>query len=578
MQALETSPFESLEKQCLDAVLAAAVFDGWNDKTLENAAKATPDGAILTLFPGGMLDVAEAWHRHLDAAMLAAYAANHAPEKIRHRVHALILHRLNAALPHRDAVRALLAWYMLPQHWPAAQKYLFSVGDTIWRAAGDTSTDFNYYSKRFLCGEVYRATVLYWLNDNSPEQSDTAAFCARRIDGILKLGSTIGQVKKPLDSMGQFISRTLGKLRPLVVLLALVATTPSQANETSDAIIATRTAATKIQHETATTEKALEILSTERIRLATSIQDIQEAIASQQVLLQSHRAQTRTAEVALDKALQNSSATLQQLLQLARRPAAAALLPDADPRKTLHGAALLRWQANTLQKDIAHLNEKLDALAQAEAVQQATLDRLDTDAARLTEEQHNLNKKLEEKQNLYAAQKEEAERLKKELDMLAKKEETLRGFLNALDKRHPATQANPLPLAEDENTRSNGRHPVAGTVSRRFGENYQGYNSQGITYTAPEAALVTAPISGRVAYAGAYAKYGEVIILAVGKGDYLVLAGLKDVLVRSGETLAAGEPVGRLKDGGEDCCHLYVELRRRGTPINPLPYLLRSAS
>ncbi|MFN7902488.1 MAG: COQ9 family protein [Holosporales bacterium] len=578
MQALETSPFESLEKQCLEAVLTAVVFDGWNDKAFDNAAKVTPEGAILTVFPGGMPDVADAWHRQLDSAMLSAYTEGSVPEKVRQRVHALIMHRLNAALPHRDAVRALLAWYLLPQHWLAAQHYLFAVGDTIWRAAGDTSTDFNYYTKRFLCGEVYRATVLYWLNDNSVDQVNTAAFCARRIDDVLKVGGTVGKLAKPLDDVGAFISRALGKLRPLAIILAVLLTTPSHANDTHNAIIATRSAAKKVEAEAASTEKVVAQLSNERIRLAASIQDIQETIVAQNILLQTHRAQTRAAEVALDKALHNSSTTLQQLLQLARRPVAAALLPDEDPRKTLHGAALLRWQANTLQKDIAHLNEKLDALAQAEATQQATLDKLDTDAALLKEEQLSLNKQLEEKKNLYAAQQEEAGRLKKELDILAKKEETLRGFLSALDKRHPATQARPLPLAEDETARPTGRHPVAGTISRRFGENYQGYNSQGITYAALEAALVTAPVSGRVAYAGAYAKYGEVVILAVGKGDYLVLAGLKDVLVHSGETLAAGEPVGRLTDGGEDCCHLYVELRRRGIPINPLPYLLRSAS
>ena len=37
----------------------------------------------------------------------------------------------------------------------------------MWRIAGDTSTDFNHYTKRMTLGAVYGSTLLVWLDDQS---------------------------------------------------------------------------------------------------------------------------------------------------------------------------------------------------------------------------------------------------------------------------------------------------------------------------------------------------------------------------------------------------------------------------
>jgi septal ring factor EnvC (AmiA/AmiB activator) len=89
--------------------------------------------------------------------------------------------------------------------------------------------------------------------------------------------------------------------------------------------------------------------------------------------------------------------------------------------------------------------------------------------------------------------------------------------------------------------------------------------------TEPGAAVV-APGDGEVLFAGYYHKTGKVLILEMGGGYDLVLAGLERIDVRPGDELLAGEPVGampRISAGTK----LYFELRQNGKGVNPAPWM-----
>jgi|GEM_PF-3121324 len=60
----------------------------------------------------------------------------------------------------------------------------YSLIDVLWRLAGDQSTDYNYYSKRFLLGNIYFETMLYSISDTSDHYNDTEAFLVRNFDKI----------------------------------------------------------------------------------------------------------------------------------------------------------------------------------------------------------------------------------------------------------------------------------------------------------------------------------------------------------------------------------------------------------
>jgi septal ring factor EnvC (AmiA/AmiB activator) len=81
---------------------------------------------------------------------------------------------------------------------------------------------------------------------------------------------------------------------------------------------------------------------------------------------------------------------------------------------------------------------------------------------------------------------------------------------------------------------------------------------------------------GRVAFAGPYRGYGQLLIIDHGEGYHTLLAGFSRIDVVLGQWLLAGEVVGamgRTTDGGPN---LYVELRYNGDAINPLPWLAAS--
>jgi ubiquinone biosynthesis protein COQ9 len=166
-----------------------AGFDGWTPVALELAASATGiDPAIARLaFPGGAIDMIDAWFAHVDAAMLTDLPLERlAAMKIRTRITALVEARLDLVAVDIEALRRALAVLALPQNLARAAKLNWRAADVMWRAAGDTATDFNHYSKRAILGGVYAATVIAMMADESDGRADTRAFLGRRIEGIMR--------------------------------------------------------------------------------------------------------------------------------------------------------------------------------------------------------------------------------------------------------------------------------------------------------------------------------------------------------------------------------------------------------
>ena len=192
---------------------AHAAFDGWTEEALAMAAEelGVPPGRARLAFPGGAIEMVDAWFDWIDKAMLIAFPPERiAQMKIRERIRDLILFRFETMRPHREALRRALAVLAMPQYLAAAARLAWRSADRLWRLAGDTATDFNHYSKRAILVGVYGSTTLVFLDDNDEDLAETRAFLGRRIDDVMrfeKFKASWRGTRERLPSLSRFLGR-----------------------------------------------------------------------------------------------------------------------------------------------------------------------------------------------------------------------------------------------------------------------------------------------------------------------------------------------------------------------------------
>ena len=201
----------ALKAAVLEAALPQVPFDGFTDKVLaEAAAEAGLDKiALARLFPEGPLSLVEAFSDGIDTEMEKRLAKlKLAQMKIRDRIKTAVTTRLGLLKPHKEAVRRAAAFLTLPPHAAMGAKLLYRTVDTIWRAIGDTSTDFNFYTKRAILAAVYSATLMRWFTDDSEGETVTQEFLAQRIENVMqfeKLKADLRERAKGLPSFADFL-------------------------------------------------------------------------------------------------------------------------------------------------------------------------------------------------------------------------------------------------------------------------------------------------------------------------------------------------------------------------------------
>lgn len=182
----------------LDAALMHVPFDGWSDASFRAAiADAGVDPVVARgLYPRGGVDLAVAYHKRGDVDMLRRIEqADLAEMRFRDRVAFAVRARIEAAQD-REVVRRGTTLFALPPYAPDGARLIWGTADAIWTALGDTSRDFNWYTKRATLSAVYSSTVLYWLGDDSLGNDATWSFLDRRIEDVMRFEKTKGQLRE----------------------------------------------------------------------------------------------------------------------------------------------------------------------------------------------------------------------------------------------------------------------------------------------------------------------------------------------------------------------------------------------
>ena len=197
-------PRQDLRDRILLAALPHVAFDGWTETAL---ARGAADAGLkrqdaLRAFPDGVAEAVLHLSDYADRRMLAELARlDLEGMKVRQRVSVAVRLRLEILAPWREAVRRSLSFLALSHDPAGAARATYRTVSAIWYAAGDTATDFNFYTNRGLLAGVYGATVLFWLGDQSEDCADTWAFLDRRLDDVMAIPRLKGRIGEALASL-----------------------------------------------------------------------------------------------------------------------------------------------------------------------------------------------------------------------------------------------------------------------------------------------------------------------------------------------------------------------------------------
>jgi ubiquinone biosynthesis protein COQ9 len=203
----ENAPKDKL----LLAILPHVPFDGWSVAVIRAGARSLEMGEAeaMALLPHAGADLVAAFSRWADRAMLARLEdEDFEALKVSERVKSAVRIRLELLAPHREAVRHGLSVLALPLNAALGLRLVYETVDAIWYAAGDTATDYNFYTKRALLAGVCAATTLYWLEDRSAGGADTEAFLDRRLADVAqlpKIGARLRELGDRLPNPFRFL-------------------------------------------------------------------------------------------------------------------------------------------------------------------------------------------------------------------------------------------------------------------------------------------------------------------------------------------------------------------------------------
>lgn len=406
--------------------------------------------------------------------------------------------------------------------------------------------------------------------------------------------------------------------RVIPIFLALLAAMPAMAQQQG------REAAQKLEKERDEALAKAKTESQKAAKLQTDIGKLQGQLVtvgqriSQQTLLQEEAEDRLDAleQEADQKAakIKKDHADLQELLAALQRsemspPPPLAVTPDDTLTATRSAILLaatvpmLRDRANALKGELTELTKLRNEVTQ-ERTKYAQEEK------RLRGQEDQLQGLVAERQKLERTARSEAETSQAHAKQLADRAASLRELIRQLEaeaarltpsikpprpapsdqyvlapslkpsRNDAVTNLPPVyhsPTARFADARGQLQPPVVGRVEYAYGQSPDPDRDTGIVYATARRSQVLAPADGRIAYAGNFRDYGKLLILDVGEGYHIIMAGLGDSYVVQDQTVLAGEPVGKMPDRRSPAPEFYLEFRKHSQPFNPAAWLKKPA-
>ena len=185
-----TDDVESIGDRLVLAAVRHAASEGWTTAAIRAGAAELGIAEVdaMRILRGGPRALFRALNDWADARMAEALSAGRTHDtRLGERVETAVLARFDALEPYRESIGRGVAFAGLPQNAALGFSCHCRTVDRIWRAAGDRSHDFSFYTKRALLAGVLGTTTLVWLQDRSEGAEVSRAFLRRRLADVMRI-------------------------------------------------------------------------------------------------------------------------------------------------------------------------------------------------------------------------------------------------------------------------------------------------------------------------------------------------------------------------------------------------------
>lgn len=210
--------------------------------------------------------------------------------------------------------------------------------------------------------------------------------------------------------------------------------------------------------------------------------------------------------------------------------------------------------------EINHQKRKYDEQVQTIASITASISAKKREVEQDKAEQANLVAKLRSERAAFEAAAEQLERDSRQIEAMIRR-------MMANRKKTPRMGTGRMQMPVEGRLSSNfgpRKHPIHGVVKKH----------NGVDFGAPHGTPIHAADGGVVLYVGWYGGYGKIVMIDHGDDLVTLYAHTSRYVVSTGQKVERGQLIAYVGTTGLSTGpHLHFEVRRNGTPVNPISYL-----
>ena len=204
-----------LQKKRLEVLKFAKIFvskKGFSNNSLESISKKYGLDVNETdlLFPEGNIDFIkftleqlnnelEDYCRKIDLIRLPVHK----------RIKKVLLSKIFLMNKNKLFYRSIFLNLLIPKKNFSLSSQLYNSVDQIWFIAGDSSTDFNFYTKRFILSVIYSRIMLFFFNNNNQQElEDILDESLQRVSKIPEIKSKLKIFKEYFPKVAKFVKNS----------------------------------------------------------------------------------------------------------------------------------------------------------------------------------------------------------------------------------------------------------------------------------------------------------------------------------------------------------------------------------